>query len=88
MPIYEYRCDCGRQMDVLVRGAEPTTCSDAMEASGWCSKSGKLHKLLSAPHIATGAQRGYRSDTGERVEMSGGESCGACGMAPGSCMDS
>lgn len=84
MPVYEYRCECGKTMDVLVRGgAEPTTCADAMEASDWCGRGGRLARQISAPYVASAAAWGFRSDTGEAVRAD--TSCGHCGSVPGSC---
>ena len=49
MPIYEYRCECGKHMDVLVRGGrEPTTCDEAGEASNYCMKEGRLTRAVTA----------------------------------------
>jgi predicted nucleic acid-binding Zn ribbon protein len=78
MPIYAYRCTCGKIADVLVRGAEPTCCDDVPELSGTCASPGKLVKLLSAPYVgrASGGGASAPADTG---------SCGHCGMTPGSC---
>lgn len=84
MPVYEYRCECGKTMDVLVRGAEPATCGDAMEAADWCARGGRLARQLSAPYIGSGGGGSvYNSHTG--AEVSGADSCGHCGQAPGSC---
>jgi len=87
MPVYEYRCECGKRMDVLVRGKEPATCSDAAEASDWCDRNGSLSRQLSAPWVGKGGGGGsfYNSHTG--AEVSASESCGSCGRAPGSCAD-
>lgn len=85
MPIYEYRCECGKSMDVLVRGGkEPGTCDDALEASGWCSRGGKLARQLSAPNIGKGGGGAmYDLSTGRQVDANA--NCGHCGMTPGSC---
>lgn len=84
MPIFEYSCDCGRRLDVLVRsGREPQTCDEAGEASDWCMKEGKLRRMVTAAHVGSGGpDRGYRSDTGAPAETGG---CGHCGQVPGSC---
>jgi predicted nucleic acid-binding Zn ribbon protein len=84
MPIFEYRCECGKNMDVLVRGGrEPTTCTDAGEASDWCSREGKVAKQLSAPHVArSGGGPMYDLSSGSQVDAG---SCGHCGQVPGSC---
>lgn len=87
MPIYEYRCECGKHMDVLVRGGrEPTTCDEAGEASNYCMKEGKLTRTVSAAHVG-GAVRdnsgpAYCSETGAERPAGG---CGHCGQNPGSC---
>jgi len=83
MPIFEYQCDCGRSLDVLVRsGREPVTCDEAGEASDWCIKEGKLSRKVTAAHVgASAAPRGYNSGTGAEVTSTG---CGHCGQAPGS----
>lgn len=84
MPVFEYQCECGKRMDVLVRGTEPVTCEDALEASDWCSRGGKLAKRVSAPYISkSGGGTFYNSHTG--AEVAGSETCGHCGNAPGSC---
>lgn len=86
MPIYEYRCECGRRLDVLVRGGgEPTSCTEAGEASDWCSRGGALTKLLSAPNVGRSGATGYDLGTGKPVNMDA--SCGRCGNTPGSCQD-
>jgi len=83
MPLYEYKCECGRTMDVLVRGGrEPGTCDDAVEASGWCPRGGKLTKMLSAPSIGRAGQAMYDLSTGKQVDAG---QCGHCGQDPGSC---
>lgn len=81
MPMFEYQCECGKRMDVLVRGTEPATCLDATEASDWCSRGGKLAKMISAPYVATGGERFVNSATGQPADAS----CGHCGQTPGSC---
>lgn len=86
MPVFEYRCECGKRMDILVRnGREPATCSDADEASDWCRRGGRLTRQVSAPYVGSAAGSwGFRTDTGEAVRT-GGETCGHCGGIPGSC---
>lgn len=82
MPVYEYQCECGKRMDVLVRGTEPTSCADANEASDWCMRGGALSRQLSAPYVGKGsAGPAYNSSTGAPAEAS----CGHCGEVPGSC---
>lgn len=86
MPMYEYRCECGKTMDVLVRnGREPGSCLDAESESGWCNRGGALTRMLSAPAIAKGGKSMYDLSTGQRVDASA--ECGHCGSTPGSCMD-
>ncbi len=89
MPIFEYRCECGRRMDVLVRGGrEPCNCEEAGEASDWCMKAGKLTKAVTAAHVGSAARdtgRSYDSGSGKDVSDSPGGSCGHCGQVPGSC---
>lgn len=88
MPIFEYRCECGKHMDVLVRGGqEPATCDQAGEASNWCMKEGKLTRAVTAAHVGGSARdgsgpRAYNSETGAQVQGGG---CGRCGQNPGSC---
>ena len=68
MPLYEFVCrDCGREQEILIRGAETPAC----EACG----SGTLAKLLSAPvaHVPGG-------QSASRPEGGGSGYCGAgCG---------
>ncbi len=78
MPIYAYRCACGKTADVLVRGLEPTSCDDVPELAGRCESPGKLTRLLSAPYVA-------KSGSTSTPSASEAPSCGHCGMAPGSC---
>jgi len=78
MPIFGYRCECGRTADVLVRnGREPATCDDIAELSGLCKAPGAVARQLSAPYVATSASSGQRSAPDP--------SCGHCGKIPGSC---
>ncbi len=84
MPVFEYQCECGKKMDVLVRGNEPATCDAALEASDWCSRGGKLSKLISAPYLSkSSGATFYNSHTG--AESAASTECGHCGTAPGSC---
>lgn len=92
MPIYTYRCDCGKTADVLVRGGhEPLSCDEVPELSDGCTCAagspthGKLTKLLSAPYIASGAAAVAGRDCGPGGAPEPGM-CGHCGTAPGSCM--
>ena len=82
MPIYAYRCACGKTADVLVRASEPTCCDDAREFAGACGQAGgaagTLTRLLSAPYVGRSNGGGGRSAAPAEAE------CGACGMAPGS----
>ncbi|MSP55753.1 MAG: zinc ribbon domain-containing protein [Myxococcales bacterium] len=86
MPIFEYRCECGKRMDVLVRGGkEPCNCEEAGEASDWCMKARALTRAVTAAHVASGARdtgRSYNSGTGAEVAPA---DCGHCGQTPGSC---
>jgi hypothetical protein len=78
MPVFAYRCDCGRTVDVLVRGGrEPATCDDVPELAG-CATAGTLTKQLSAPYV------GSSGGTGASEAPA---TCGHCGNAPGSCMN-
>ncbi|MFZ5481315.1 MAG: hypothetical protein ACOZNI_31435 [Myxococcota bacterium] len=78
MPIYGYKCSCGKQADVLVRGGrEPTTCEEVPELG--CEGHGTLTRLLSAPYVGS-------SGGGRAEPMAASPSCGHCGNAPGSCM--
>lgn len=86
MPIYEYRCECGKKMDVLVRGGNvPVTCGDAMEASDWCHRAGKLNRLMSAPHIGAAGPAMFDLSTGKPVDSTA--ECNHCGSTPGACQD-
>jgi len=78
MPIYAYRCACGKTADVLVRGREPSSCDDVPELSGLCAEAGALSRVVTAPYIGKGG-------TTSRSTPASGESCGHCGNAPGSC---
>lgn len=80
MPIYTYRCECGKQADVLVRGGrEPQTCEDVPELIGHCETTGALTRALTAPYVGSG-----RSSRGSAErEMPAG--CAHCPNAPGSC---
>ncbi|MDP2313272.1 MAG: hypothetical protein Q8P41_10230 [Pseudomonadota bacterium] len=80
MPIYAYRCACGKTADVLVRGLEPQTCDDVPELSGLCAEPGLLSRTVTAPYVGRGASGG-----GGGASPSMGESCGHCGNTPGSC---
>lgn len=76
MPVYEYRCECGKTIEALVRsGREPLTCDEAMDRYQTCEAGGRLTRVLSTISIGKGGDSG------------GGEApmCGACGQAPGSC---
>jgi putative FmdB family regulatory protein len=68
MPLYEFVCrDCGREQELLVRGAETPACESCGGAA--------LSKLLSAPvaHVPGGKASPGR-------EAGGGGSCGVgCG---------
>lgn len=77
MPIYEYRCECGKKVEALVRGGrEPLTCDEVGDRHNFCENAGKLTRLLSA--AAIGKSGG---------SIGGGEeaTCGSCGRVPGSC---
>lgn len=83
MPIYAYRCACGKTADVLVRGREPQSCDDVPELSGSClsessSGPGALSRMITAPYVGRG---GSISESGPAA----GESCGHCGNTPSSC---
>jgi hypothetical protein len=80
MPIYAYRCACGKTADVLVRGREPSTCDDVPELSGLCADAGALSRVVTAPYIGKGGGGGSG-----RATPASGESCGHCGSVPGSC---
>lgn len=81
MPIYTYRCACGKTADVLVRGREPETCDDVPELSGLCAEPGVLTRGITAAYVGKGGGgRGSSSPS-----PSAGESCGHCGNTPGSC---
>jgi predicted nucleic acid-binding Zn ribbon protein len=80
MPIYTYRCACGKTADVLVRGSEPVTCDDVPELIGVCAEPGVLTKQLSAPYIGRASGGG-----GSPAPSAGEGQCGHCGNAPGSC---
>lgn len=54
MPMYTYRCSCGKSADVLVRGREPTSCDEVRELAGACDGTGTLSRQLSAPYVARG----------------------------------
>ncbi len=78
MPMYEYRCDCGKTFDVLVRrGREPLTCDETADRSLSCAGTGRLSRLLSAVNVGNAANQG----SGDPAPGGG---CGACG-APESC---
>lgn len=80
MPIYAYRCACGKTADVLVRGREPASCDDVAEFGGLCASPGALTRQLSAPYVSkTGS-----TSTPSRQQPG---DCGHCGMTPGSCGD-
>ena len=83
MPIYAYRCSCGKTADVLVRGREPQTCDDVAELSGFCAEAGALSRMITAPYIGKGGAT--RSGGAGAPTPSAGESCGHCGNTPGSC---
>lgn len=79
MPIYAYRCDCGKTADVLVRGGrEPTSCDDVPELSGLCESPGQLSRMLTAAYVA-------KSGATSRPSAEAPADCGHCGMTPGSC---
>ncbi|MES2640568.1 MAG: hypothetical protein V4850_13830 [Myxococcota bacterium] len=83
MPIYAYRCACGKTADVLVRGLEPQSCDDVPElsgATGICASPGTLSRMVTAPYVGKGGSTG-----GGGASPSAGESCGHCGNAPNSC---
>lgn len=82
MPIYAYRCACGKTADVLVRGREPRSCDDVPELSGptgICATPGTLSRMVTAPYVGKGGSGGGGATP------SAGESCGHCGNAPNSC---
>ena len=75
MPMYEYRCECGKAFEVLVRGGrEPMTCDETSDRALSCAGTGRLSRMLSVINVG-GAAAG-RDPAPE---------CGACGRAPGSC---
>jgi len=77
MPIYEYRCECGKTLDVLVRGGrEPQSCDESRDRSLDCAGNGRLSRMLSAAAVG---RSGGGSKTSEPAL------CGACGSIPGSC---
>jgi len=74
MPIFEYLCkDCGKQFEVLVRGAERARCPKCNGA--------RLEQQLSAFAVAAGHAHGGSADFAP--ESTPG--CGSCGMGGGSC---
>lgn len=85
MPIYEYRCECGKVVEALVRnGREPGTCGDTGQ---FCDTEGKLKKLISAHNVGTAGGSAYRISESGASEVNAGASCGSCGQVPGSCGD-
>ena len=80
MPIYAYRCACGKTADVLVRGREPQTCDDVPELAGLCAEPGALARMITAPYVGKGGAGGGRAPAVEP-----GATCGHCGNVPGSC---
>lgn len=76
MPMYEYRCDCGKTFEVLVRGGrEPLTCDETSDRSLACAGEGRLSRMLSVINVGGPA-------TGRDPAPAG---CGACGREQGSC---
>ncbi len=74
MPIFEYLCKgCGKQFEVLVRGAEKPHCPKC--------NSTRLEQQLSAFAVAAGHSNG--GSTESAAEASPG--CGQCGMGGGPC---
>ncbi len=74
MPIYAYRCACGKSADVLVRsGREPRTCDEVPELA-LCTEAGALSRRLTAAYVGSSGGKSAPDPT-----------CGACGSTPGSC---
>ena len=80
MPIYEYRCECGKVIEAIQRLSDPELAS----CGEYCAKglgNGKVSRMLSAHNIARGMMSSSAVDSGP----AGDPSCGSCGRAPGSC---
>lgn len=77
MPVYGYRCECGKTVDVLVRsGREPQLCDEVNERGFICEAGGgRLSRQLSAPYVGTGTKGGAAE----------ADPCSHCGSTPGSC---
>jgi len=74
MPIFEYLCkDCGKQFEVLVRGAGKARCPKCNSTS--------LDQQLSAFAVAVGHGNGGSTELASEPAPG----CGSCGMGGGSC---
>lgn len=74
MPLYEYACECGTHIEVLVRGGrEPSHGSDAGHL---CDSEGKLTRVVTAAAVG---------GAGGGASASADPTCGSCGRVPGSC---
>jgi len=54
MPTYEYKCDCGKILDVFQQFAEPKfkTCKDVnVSITDDCDKNNKIQRLMGKPAI-------------------------------------
>ncbi len=77
MPIFAYKCSCGKTADVLVRGREPADCDDVPELAGRCATPGTLSRVVTAAYLGRGG-------TTSRSSPEQPADCGHCG-APDSC---
>jgi predicted nucleic acid-binding Zn ribbon protein len=74
MPLYEYACECGTHLEVLVRGGrEPSVASDAGHV---CDSGGRLIRVVTAAAVG---------GSGGNSKASADPMCGSCGRVPGSC---
>jgi hypothetical protein len=86
MPIHAFRCACGKQADVLLRGGgrDPATCDEIPAFQCWGGADGQpgaLTRMVSAAHVGSAAAAGARPR--EVVEGGGCEHCAtpeACGI--------
>lgn len=80
MPIYEYRCECGKVIEAIQRLSDPElACCGEYCVSG--RGDGKVSRMLSAHNVARGLMSSGVVNSGPTSDPT----CGGCGRAPGSC---
>lgn len=80
MPIYEYRCECGKVIEAIQRLSDPELASCGEYCVGG-DGGGRVTRLLSAHNVSRGLMSSSAISSGPAADPT----CGSCGRAPGSC---